>query len=49
MILNKNVMETDSFLDVNNDIYTLAGNTCYVKDSILYISSNPAIIEKIMK
>ena len=34
--------------DVNNDIYTLAGNTCYVKDSILYISSNPAIIEKIM-
>ena len=34
--------------DVNNDIYTLAGNTCYVKDSILYISSNPAIIEKIV-
>ncbi|MEI0531019.1 DUF4836 domain-containing protein [Brachyspira pilosicoli] len=34
--------------DVNNDVYTLAGNTCYVKDSILYISSNPAIIEKIM-
>ncbi|MBW5397215.1 DUF4836 family protein [Brachyspira pilosicoli] len=34
--------------DVNNDVYTLAGNTCYVKDSILYISSNPTIIEKIM-
>ena len=23
MILNKNVMETDSFLDVNNDIYRI--------------------------
>ncbi|WP_157150423.1 DUF4836 domain-containing protein [Brachyspira sp. SAP_772] len=34
--------------DVNNDIYTLAGNTCYVKDSILYISSNPTVIEKIV-
>lgn len=34
--------------DVNNDIYTIGGYTCYVKDSILYMTSNTAIIEKIM-
>lgn len=34
--------------DVNNDVYTIGGYTCYVKDAILYISSNPTIIEKIM-
>lgn len=34
--------------EVNNDIYTLGGYTCYVKDSILYMTSNPTVIEKIM-
>lgn len=34
--------------DVNNDIYAIGGYSCYVKDSILYMTSNTTIIEKIM-
>ena len=34
--------------NVNNDIYAIGGYSCYVKDSILYMTSNTTIIEKIM-
>lgn len=44
MILNKNVMETDSFLDVNNDIYrilTLFNNCQELKRLLVYTDKKP--------
>ena len=34
--------------DVTDDVYTLGGNLCYIKDSILYVSSNSDIIDSII-
>ena len=44
MILNKNVMETDSFLDVNNDIYriiTVFNNCQELKKLLVYTDKKP--------
>ena len=44
MILNKNVMETDSFLDVNNDIYRILTvfNDCQeLKKLLVYTDKKP--------
>lgn len=44
MILNKNVMETDSFLDVNNDIYrilTVFNNCSELKKLLAYTDKKP--------
>lgn len=44
MILNKNVMETDSFLDVNNDIYrmiTIFNNCQELKKLLVYTDKKP--------
>lgn len=44
MILNKNVMETDSFLDVNNDIYrmiTIFNNCQELKRLLVYTDKRP--------
>ena len=44
MILNKNVMETDSFLDVNNDIYrmiTVFNNCQELKRMLVYTDRKP--------
>jgi len=44
MILNKNVMETDSFLDVNNDIYrmiTVFNNCQELKRFLVYTDKKP--------
>lgn len=44
MILNKNVMETDSFLDVNNDIYrilTLFNDCQELKRLLVYTDKKP--------
>lgn len=44
MILNKNVMETDSFLDVNNDIYRILTvfNDCQeLKKMLVYTDKKP--------
>ena len=44
MILNKNVMETDSFLDVNNDIYRMITrfNNCQeLKSLLVYTDKKP--------
>ena len=34
--------------DVTDDIYTLGGHLCYIKDSILYISDNSNVIDSII-
>ncbi|KLI29766.1 hypothetical protein [Brachyspira hyodysenteriae] len=34
--------------DVTDDIYTIGGNLCYIKDSILYISDNSNVIDSII-
>lgn len=34
--------------DVTDDVYTLGGNLCYIKDSILYISDNSNVIDSII-
>lgn len=44
MILNKNVMETDSFLDINNDIYRIITvfNDCQeLKKMLVYTDKKP--------
>lgn len=44
MILNKNVMETDSFLDINNDIYrilTVFNNCQELKKLLVYTDEAP--------
>jgi hypothetical protein len=44
MILNKNIQETDSFLDVNNDIYriiTVFNNNQELKRFLVYTDKKP--------
>lgn len=52
MILNKNVMETDSFLDINNDIYrilTVFNNSQELKKMLVYTDKAPLEHEDISK